>query len=1001
MAMTVSSAGGLLAMLNENHPTLKLHALTNLNAFVDYFWPEISTSVPIIESLYEDEEFDQRQLAALLVSKVFYYLGELNDSLSYALGAGPLFDVSEDSDYVHTLLAKAIDEYASLKTKAAESNKAADIDPRLEAIVERMLDKCILDGRYQQAIGMAIECRRLDKLEEAITKSDNVHATLSYCSNVSHLFVNRREYRHEVLGLLVDVFKKLPSPDYLSICQCLMFLDEPVGVAGILEKLIRSENEDDALLAFQIAFDLIENEHQAFLLNVRDRLTQPKYLPAEPVQPVSTETESAQDANAATTEDVQMADGTQAVPEAVTASVPVVDPKEATYAERLTKLKGILSGETSIQLTLQFLYSHNKSDLLILKTIKQSVEMRNSVCHSATIYANAIMHAGTTVDTFLRENLDWLSRATNWAKFSATAGLGVIHRGHLQQGRSLMAPYLPQSGSGGGSPYSEGGALYALGLIHANHGEGIKQFLRQSLSSTNVEVIQHGACLGLGLAALGTADEDVFDDIKNVLYTDSAVAGEAAGISMGLLMVGTASEKATEMLAYAHETQHEKIIRGLALGIALTVYGREEGADTLIEQMTRDQDPIIRYGGMYALALAYSGTANNKAIRQLLHFAVSDVSDDVRRTAVLALGFVLYSEPEQTPRIVSLLSESYNPHVRYGAALAVGISCAGTGMSEAISLLEPLTSDVVDFVRQGALIAMAMVMVQISEASDSRVGAFRRQLEKIILDKHEDTMSKMGAILASGILDAGGRNVTIKLLSKTRHDKITAVVGLAVFSQFWYWYPLIYFISLAFSPTALIGLNYELKVPRFEFLSQAKPSLFEYPRPTTVATTTSAVKLPTAVLSTSVKAKARASKKEADQKEKAEKSSATESTSGKGKSSGDKDEDSMQVDSPVEKKAEPEPSFEILINPARVVPAQEKFIKFLEDSRYIPVKSAASGFVLLKDLRPSEPEFLSLIDAPSSTASTGGASATAQQGSAASMAVDEEPQPPQAFEYTS
>jgi len=40
-------------------------------------------------------------------------------------------------------------------------------------------------------------------------------------------------------------------------------------------------------------------------------------------------------------------------------------------------------------------------------------------------------------------------------------------------------------------------------------------------------------------------------------------------------------------------------------------------------------------------------------------------------------------------------------------------------------LLEPLTSDVVDFVRQGALIAMAMVMVQISEASDSRVGAFR------------------------------------------------------------------------------------------------------------------------------------------------------------------------------------------------------------------------------------------------------------------------------------
>lgn len=1001
----VSSAGGLLAMLNETHPSLKLHALSNLNNLVHNFWPEISTSVPIIESLYEDEEFDQhqRQLAALLVSKVFYYLSELNDSLSYALGAGSLFDVSEDSDYVHTLLAKAIDEYANLKTKAAESNdEASKVDPRLEAIVERMLDKCIADGKYPQAMGIAIECRRLDKLEEAITKSDNVHGTLSYCINVSHSFVNLREYRREVLRLLVQVYQKLPSPDYLSICQCLMFLDEPEGVASILEKLLRSENKDEALLAFQIAFDLVENEHQAFLLNVRDRLSTPKIQPSEPVQPASAEPDSAQNESSVAPEDVQMTDGSSAS----NLNVPETDPNEVLYAERLTKIKGILSGETSIQLTLQFLYSHNKSDLLILKTIKQSVEMRNSVCHSATIYANAIMHAGTTVDTFLRENLDWLSRATNWAKFSATAGLGVIHRGHLQQGRSLMAPYLPQGGAGGGgSPYSEGGALYALGLIHANHGEGIKQFLRDSLRSTNVEVIQHGACLGLGLSALGTADEDIYDDIKNVLYTDSAVAGEAAGISMGLLMVGTASEKASEMLTYAHETQHEKIIRGLALGIALTVYGREEEADTLIEQMTRDQDPILRYGGMYALALAYSGTANNKAIRQLLHFAVSDVSDDVRRTAVLALGFVLYSEPEQTPRIVSLLSESYNPHVRYGAALAVGISCAGTGLSEAISLLEPLTSDVVDFVRQGALIAMAMVMVQISEASDSRVGTFRRQLEKIILDKHEDTMSKMGAILASGILDAGGRNVTIRLLSKTKHDKVTAVVGLAVFSQFWYWYPLIYFISLAFSPTAFIGLNYDLKVPKFEFLSHAKPSLFEYPKPTTVPTTTSAVKLPTAVLSTSAKAKARA-KKEADQKANAEKSSGAESSSvgpisGKGKSSSEKDADSMQVDNPPEKKSEPEPSFEILTNPARVVPAQEKFIKFLEESRYVPVKLAPSGFVLLRDLRPTEPEVLSLTDTPATAASPAGGAATGQQGSASAMAVDEEPQPPQPFEYTS
>ena len=33
-----------------------------------------------------------------------------------------------------------------------------------------------------------------------------------------------------------------------------------------------------------------------------------------------------------------------------------------------------------------------------------------------------------------------------------------------------MATYLPADGSGNTSPYQDGGGLFALGLIHANHG---------------------------------------------------------------------------------------------------------------------------------------------------------------------------------------------------------------------------------------------------------------------------------------------------------------------------------------------------------------------------------------------------------------------------------------------------------------------------------------------------------------------------------------------------
>lgn len=67
------------------------------------------------------------------------------------------------------------------------------------------------------------------------------------------------------------------------------------------------------------------------------------------------------------------------------------------------------------------------------------------------------------------------------------------------------------------------------------------------------------------------------------------------------------------------------------------------------------------------------------------------------------------------PRLVSLLSESFNPHVRYGSCIAVGIACAGSGSAEAVALLEPMLEDVADYVRQAAMIALAMVYMQQSE----------------------------------------------------------------------------------------------------------------------------------------------------------------------------------------------------------------------------------------------------------------------------------------------
>jgi hypothetical protein len=49
-----------------------------------------------------------------------------------------------------------------------------------------------------------------------------------------------------------------------------------------------------------------------------------------------------------------------------------------------------------------------------------------------------------------------------------------------------MSAYLPKD-STGNSPYAEGGGLYALGLIHANHGGDIIDYLINQLRSNSTQ----------------------------------------------------------------------------------------------------------------------------------------------------------------------------------------------------------------------------------------------------------------------------------------------------------------------------------------------------------------------------------------------------------------------------------------------------------------------------------------------------------------------------------
>ena len=63
--------------------------------------------------------------------------------------------------------------------------------------------------------------------------------------------------------------------------------------------------------------------------------------------------------------------------------------------------------------------------------------------------------------------------------------------------------------------------------------------------------------------------------------------------------------------------------------------------------------------------------------------------------------------------------------------------------------------------KQGALLALGLVLQQENPVHLPRVAALKERLNKIITGKTDGHITKMGAILALGLMGVGGQNCTV------------------------------------------------------------------------------------------------------------------------------------------------------------------------------------------------------------------------------------------------
>ena len=262
----------------------------------------------------------------------------------------------------------------------------------------------------------------MEKLGGAGVDAATAVDTLKHALGSANGMILSKAFRERALGLiaqsLAGAFGDEGAPAAArrnaacALVLCRQLLGDADAVGEIVVRLLDAgeEGEDDAaLLGLQLCFDIVDSGDQAFVAKVAACL------------PQKGEAAVVEGSNGAAGGNVEVgADGTAAASSAATEQGVEVEtqPRSDAAWERFARARRVLTGGFTSELALSFLYKNSNSDPLIMANLKKALEertaSRNSALHNCAVTAHGYLNAGTTNDAFLRDNLDWMKKASNW-----------------------------------------------------------------------------------------------------------------------------------------------------------------------------------------------------------------------------------------------------------------------------------------------------------------------------------------------------------------------------------------------------------------------------------------------------------------------------------------------------------------------------------------------------------------------------------------------------------
>lgn len=186
--------------------------------------------------------------------------------------------------------------------------------------------------------------------------------------------------------------------------------------------------------------------------------------------------------------------------------------------------------------------------------------------------------------------------------------------------------------------------------------------------------------------------------------------------------------------------------------LGLMGLGNKKKVFLTFEKLIQEKDQLLRMGAVNMLGLAYINTEDNEVLDLLLQIAATDLSNDVRRSAVLGICFVLLSNRQKALTLMLMLSNSYNEYVRHAVALSLGIIGAHKFDSKIHNLLKSLWKDKSFHIKQAVGIAWGLILQQGNEKNCSFMKEVREEMKKALDNKYESGAAKMGIYTGFGLM---------------------------------------------------------------------------------------------------------------------------------------------------------------------------------------------------------------------------------------------------------